>query len=96
MLSHMNKLIEAIGYASDAYWGDPERFKFMAMIDSFSNQTELSVGDNRLVRSSFNITLKGYLIPDHIQKQIRSQNTKAYSRSVISITETPDNTPGLE
>ena len=95
-VAHMNTLIEAIEYASDSYWGDPERFKFMAMIDSFTNQTELSVGDNRLVRSNFNISLQGYIIPDHIQKQIKSQNTKAYSRSVISITETPDNVPGLE
>jgi undecaprenyl pyrophosphate synthase len=44
MLYNMNKLIEAIGYASDAYWGDPERFKFMAMIDSFSNQNRIVCG----------------------------------------------------
>jgi hypothetical protein len=31
----MNKLIEAINYASDSYWGDPESFKFKASIDSF-------------------------------------------------------------
>ena len=28
-----NKLIESINYASDSYWGDPDKFKFRAMID---------------------------------------------------------------
>lgn len=86
----MNKLIESINYASDSYWGDPERFKFLSLVDQFSNQTELTVGDDRLVRTSFTIKLQGYLVPDNIQKQIRSQNTKYYSRSIISVSETPE------
>ena len=27
-MEQLNKIIEACEYASDAYWGDPERFKF--------------------------------------------------------------------
>ena len=84
---HMNTLIEDINYASDAYWGDPERFKFMAMIDSFNNQTELTVGENRLIRSNFNINLNGYIIPDNVLKQTKSQGTKYFSKSVIDIRE---------
>ena len=30
-----NKIIEAMNYASDSYWGDPERFKFKAIINSY-------------------------------------------------------------
>ena len=33
-VEQLNKIVEAINYASDSYWGDPERFKFRAMIDS--------------------------------------------------------------
>ncbi len=33
-VEQLNKIIEAINYASDSYWGDPERFKFKAQISS--------------------------------------------------------------
>ena len=29
-VEQLNKIIEAINYASDSYWGNPERFKFKA------------------------------------------------------------------
>ena len=35
-MSQLNKIIEACEYASDAYWGDPSKFKFRAFIDSFT------------------------------------------------------------
>ena len=34
-IAQMNKIVEAINYASDSYWGDKERFKFNAKIDTF-------------------------------------------------------------
>ena len=41
-MEQLNKIIESCEYASDAYWGNPERFKFRAFIDSFSTATELA------------------------------------------------------
>ena len=32
----LNKIMEALEYASDSYWGDPERFKFKATISTLS------------------------------------------------------------
>lgn len=69
-VEQMNKIVEAINYASDSYWGDPQRFKFAARIDSFNTQTELTVGAERVVTSNFDITLKGHIIPDTIQKDL--------------------------
>ena len=68
----LNKIIEAIEYASDAYWGDPQLFQFRAMIDSFGFQTELTSDDERIVRSTFNIRLNGYIVPEILQKDINS------------------------
>lgn len=65
-IEQMNKIIEAINYASDAYWGDPERFKFRARIDSFATVVEVADGADRAVKSTFNINLRGYIIPDSI------------------------------
>ena len=67
-VDQLNSIIEAVQYASDAYWGDPERFKFRAHIDSFPVTTELSDNGERSVRSAFSIKLFGYIIPDVEQK----------------------------
>jgi len=71
-VEQMNKIIEAINYASDSYWGDPERFKFRAMIDNFANIIESNQGEQRNVRTTFNIKLNGYIIPDIVQKSLNS------------------------
>ena len=57
-------------YASDSYWGDPQRFQFRAMINSFDTKTELSDNKERIVSSTFSIRLNGYIIPDTIQKDL--------------------------
>lgn len=83
-MEQLNKVIESIEYASDAYWGDPERFKFRAFIDSFTTATELTTGQDRLVKGTFNIRLRGYIIPDVINKDLASMK-KANSKSKIII-----------
>ncbi len=82
-ISQLNKIIEAINYSSDSYWGDSEQFKFMAMIDQFSNINELTTDDSRIVRASFSLKLQGYIIPENIQKKLKEQNTRYFSKSQI-------------
>ena len=80
----MNKLIEMINYSSDSYWGDKERFKFNAKIDTFSNTTELQQGDNRIVKTNFGLTIQGYLVPDSLNKKLASENMqKTYTKSQV-------------
>jgi hypothetical protein len=69
-VEQMDKLIESLNFASRSYWGDPNRFQFYSSIDSFEDSITYNVGDNRAVRTSFNLTLNGYLIPDSINKKI--------------------------
>lgn len=69
-VEQLNKIVEAINYASDSYWGDPERFKFKAQIDSFTTTNEINQDDDRVVRSTFSLALYGYIVPDNIQKDI--------------------------
>jgi len=83
-MEQLNKIIESVEYASDSYWGDPERFKFRAFIDSFTTATELTTGQDRLVTGTFNIRLRGYIIPDVIQKDLLSMK-KYNSKSKIII-----------
>jgi hypothetical protein len=64
----MNKIVEAVNYASDSYWGEPNRFKFKASIDTINTSTDIASDQDRIVKSTFNIKLNGYVIPDIIQK----------------------------
>lgn len=90
-MEQLNKVIESVEYASDSYWGDPERFKFRARIDSFETTTQLTAGQDRLVRGNFNINLKGYIIPDTIQKDITAIKKYNSKSKVIIKTETTSN-----
>ena len=92
-IDQLNKIIEAINYTSNSYWGDPERFKFRAKIGTFNTTTELQQNAERIVRGSFNLVLHGYIVPDTIQKDITAIK-KYNSRSKIIInTETVFNLP---
>lgn len=80
-VEQLNGIVEAINYASDSYWGDPERYKFQARIDTINTPTELVSDNNRTVKANFNITLKGQIIPDIIQKN--SVLNKFYNKTKI-------------
>jgi hypothetical protein len=92
-MEQLNKVIEACEYASDAYWGNPERFQFRAFIDSFTTATELTQGKDRLVTGTFNIRLRGYILPDTIQKELNA--TKIYN-SKAKVTITTETTNNIE
>ena len=84
-MEQLNKIVEACEYASDSYWGNPERFQFRAFIDSFNTATELTINQDRLVKGTFNIRLRGYIIPDTIQKELNSMK-KYNSKAKVTIT----------
>ena len=72
-----------INYTSDSYWGDKERFKFNAKIDTYSNTTEIAQGNNRVVQTDFGLILQGYLVPDSINKELTKKPQKFYSKSTV-------------
>ena len=44
----------------------------MSLIDSINTTTEINSGNDRFVKGSFDIKIKGYIIPDVIQKDMNS------------------------
>ena len=94
-VEQMNKIIESINYASDSYWGDPERFKFRARIDQYTTNVTLNQGAERLVKTDFSIKMNGYMIPESINSEVNSLkkwNSKDLKVNFI-IEETTDKTP---
>ena len=86
-MEQLNALVEAMEYASDSYWGDPERFKFRCFIDSFTTSAELADGQERLVRGTFDIRLRGQLIPEVLQKDVTALKA---TNSVAKLTVTEE------
>ena len=101
-MDQLNKVVEAIQYASDAYWGDPARFKFRAMIDSFTTNVEMSEGQERIAKSEFTIKLNGYIIPDTLQKDTNSikkfyskSNLEFISETIVSLQDLNNQPPSI-
>jgi hypothetical protein len=82
-VAQMNKIVEAINYASDSYWGNEQRFKFNAKIDTFTNRVEVSQGSNRMVKTDFGLELQGYVIPDALNAALAKKPQKFFTKSTV-------------
>ena len=74
--------VEGINFASDSYWGDPNKFRFRAMIDTYSTVTEVVQGNERINKTEFTINLLGHIITDTINAQAYNSK-KFYSKSAV-------------
>ena len=95
-VEQMNKIVEAMNYASDSYWGNPERFKFRARIDSYATTVDLQQAGNRIVKTTFSLKLHGYLVPDTIQKELASIKKLSNATQIIFNLETVKGLPERE
>lgn len=84
-VEQMNKIVEGINFASDSYWGDPSKFKFRAMIDNYTTAVELNKGEDRAVKTNFNINLFGHIITDAINAKALAA-PKFFSKSSVTFT----------
>lgn len=78
-VEQMDKLIEAVNFASNSYWGDPTAFQFLAKIETFNDSQTYEQGEDRLVRTEFDLSLNGYLIPDSVNAHIAQMSGKTYN-----------------
>jgi hypothetical protein len=89
-VEQLNGIVEAIEYASDSYWGNPQRYQFKAAIDSFNTVTELPQDNVRIVRSTFDIKIYGYIIPNTLQNDVSSLKKYRNKAKLIFALETTD------
>ena len=82
-IEQMNDLIEAINYSQGSYWGDPERFKFRTSIAEFSDSTEVPTDGDRIVKTTFNMELHGYIIPDSLNKELAMSNPNTQLENTV-------------
>lgn len=90
-VSQMNSLVEQISFEMENYWGVTGRFKFKTSVEEYTNDVDLPDVKDRLVRTNFDIIVKGYLLPeDYINKHGKSEVTGRvrYTTKKLVITET--------
>jgi hypothetical protein len=78
-IEQMNPIVEALEFASDSYWGDPERYKFRAIINSFPTPVLLENATDRANKSEITLTLQGYIVPKTINVAQAGPNPKSYN-----------------
>lgn len=73
-VEQMNSIIEKINFAVNDYWGDPLKFKFRVSVDDYSNTTEVVSDKDRMIRTTFNMTVYGYLLPESYENRMKTTN----------------------
>jgi hypothetical protein len=76
-IEQMNKLVERINWSAGSYWGEPNQMRFRTNIDSFTDSTEVSDRE-RIVKTEFSVTLKGYLIPEAYNELVGPHTMQKY------------------
>jgi len=82
-VEQMNVLIEKINWASEEYWGDPKKFKFRVYIEDYSNNTEVSSGKDRMVRTTFTMKVQAYLLADSFENKKLTTTKTLTPRKII-------------
>lgn len=59
-----NALIERINFETNDYWGQEKGFRFRTFVNSYTHTTEVESDSDRMVKTEFDLVLRGYLLPD--------------------------------
>ena len=79
----MNSIIEKVIWSEGSYWGEDGKFKFRTSIDNYTDASEFTVNSERLIRTTFLVTLKGYLIPEEFNNVVTTQKALTPKRILI-------------
>jgi len=73
-VEQMNKIMESINFTAEDYWGDKNKFLFRVSISDYTSQTEIPTDADRIVRSTFSMTVYAYLLPE--ERETRKSTTE--------------------
>ena len=67
LVEQMNQVVQTIAYNTQDYWGSNKGFRFRVMIEGgYAHTVEIQAGDERLVRTEFDLKTHGYILPDSV------------------------------
>ena len=86
-----NKIIEAVEFASDSYWGDENRWHFRTMLDSFSTTNIINSGEDKAAVTTVTLKVNGYLIADSINSALADTSIHYSPAQIVFGLETVEN-----
>lgn len=89
-IEQINNVVEQINFASDEFWGKKDSFRFQTTIKDFSQTTEAPSTEDRIVKSTFSLTVQAYLLPERMTGDNNISVTtsqKAYSIKKVVLSE---------
>jgi len=81
----MNSIVEKLVYSEGAYWGEDGKFKFRTQIDNYTDASEINVNQERIIKTTFSVTLNGYLIPEEFNNKITTQKSFSPKRILFNL-----------
>ena len=69
-------MIELFVSHSNKYWGDSNNYKFLSTLDSIDDATEMTIDSERIVKSTFSLTTRAYLLPEYMNSTITNKVSK--------------------
>lgn len=76
-MEQMNIMVEAFVDQNDTYWGDKEDYKFLCMIDSFDDATEMAADSERFIKNTFTVNTKAYLLSEVVASAVTDKKFQA-------------------
>lgn len=83
----LNTIVESLNWASEEYWGDKNKFKFITYVSDYTINNEVAENNERINRVEFNLTVKAYLLPEKFDGE-STIKTGFSSKKVVITTET--------
>ena len=80
-MEQMNGIVEGFMQQSGTYWGDNTSYRFLCNVDGgIADATEMPTGGERIIKSNFSVSLKGYLLPEYIVNIINRKRANTNKR----------------
>mgnify|MGYP005991269461 CR=1 FL=1 len=79
----MNAIVEKLIYSEGAYWGEDGKFKFRTQIDNYTDASEVNVNSERIIKTTFSVTMNGYLLPEEFSSVVTTQKKLTPKRILI-------------
>jgi hypothetical protein len=83
-IEHLNTVIESLSFASDEYWGDKTKFKFLTTISDYNVVNEVGENTERINRVEFSLTVKAYLLPEKFDSEDTTKKSFSTKRVIVA------------
>tara|TARA_R110000824_G_scaffold357075_1_gene544442 strand:+ start:287 stop:1153 length:867 start_codon:yes stop_codon:yes gene_type:complete len=72
-MEQMNVLIEEFLEYNNNYWGSGTDYKFLSTLESISDASEMTADAERIIKSTFSLVTKAYLLPEYTNSVITNK-----------------------